>query len=52
MPNTKKVTTRKQLEAILKKAEKKVEIWIAYREGLITALSSNPPGPPPPPPKG
>lgn len=51
MPNQKK-TTVKQLEVMLKKATKQVEVWSAYKEGLVTALSSNPPGPPPPPPKG
>lgn len=48
----KKIVTKKQLEVLLKKAEKAIVEWSKYKDGLQVALSSNPPGQPPRPPKG
>lgn len=47
-----KTPTKKQLEALLKKADKEIAKWIKYKEELQAAISSNPPGKPPRPPKG
>lgn len=49
---TTKTPTKKQLENLIKKAEKTIIVWSEYKAALEAALSSNPPGKPPRPPKG
>lgn len=46
MPKTKPIT-KKGLEALLRKADKKIAALINFKEGAEAALSSNPPTDPP-----